>query len=136
MKNIEYLPEKKIKYFLGEFLASQGWTRKAESIVMNRDIDIEAYRGNDKWIIEIESPDSLTSEIFYSFVSVLGRILQRMDNNNCKYSIALPDIKPFRRLWERLPELAKNRAKITVLFVSETGAVDEMRNSSFSLIGD
>lgn len=133
MKNTEYLPEKKIKYILGEFLASKGWGHKPDSTAINRDIGIEATRGNEKWIIEIESPDTLTNEITYSFVSALGRILQRMENKNYKYSIALPDIKPFRRLWERLPELAKNRAKITVLFVSETGAVEEIEDNPVQL---
>jgi hypothetical protein len=131
MKNTEYLPEKKIKYFLEEFLNSQGWTRETDSVSINRDIDIEVKRGIEKWIIEIESPEVFDNEITDSFVTVLGRILQRMDNSKSKYSIALPDIKPFRRLWERLPDLAKNRTRITALFVSETGAVVETGNSSF-----
>jgi hypothetical protein len=130
MKNIDYIPEKKIKYFLEEFLASQGWVQDLGGTAFNRDIDIAATRGEEKWVIDIKSPDSLAGDIVNSFVAVLGRILQRMDDNNCKYSIALPDIKPFRRLWERLPELAKNRTRITALFVSETGTVEEISNNS------
>jgi hypothetical protein len=134
MKSYDYLPEKKIKYFLEEFLTSRGWTCESESPVLNSNIDIEAKRGNEKWIIEIESPEVLAYEIIDSFVEALGRILQRMDNGNGKYSIALPDIKPFRNLWERLPNLAKNRTGITVLFVSNTGTVVETGNNSFLLI--
>jgi hypothetical protein len=131
MKYENSLPEKKIKYFLETYLAQQGWIREPESRLPNWDVDIEVKRGNEKWIIEIESPEVFANEIIDSFVSVLGRILQRMDNDKYKYSIALPDIKPFRRLWERLPDLAKNRTGITALFVSETGTVVETRDSSF-----
>jgi len=128
MKNGAYLSEKKIKYFLEEYLSEQGWTREPDGVDANRDIDLEVRRGDDRWIIEIESPYSLTGDILNTFVSVLGQILQRMDDHKCKYSIALPDIKPFRRLWDRVPELAKNRTRITALFVNETGTVEEVVN--------
>ena len=130
MKNIEYLPVKKIKYFLEEFLISQGWTHEPAGTAVNRDTDIDMKRGDERWIIEMESPFSLTGLITNSFVSVLGRILQRMDDKNCKYSVALPDIKPFHRLWERLPELAKSKIGITALFVDEMGMVTEVENKN------
>lgn len=129
MKNVDYLPIKKIKYFLDEYLASQGWVHEP-GMDVNRDIDIAVKQGEDRWIIEIESPFSLNGLITNSFVSVLGRILQRMDDKNCKYSVALPDIKPFRRLWERLPELAKSKLCITALFVDEMGMVTQVENKN------
>jgi len=124
MKNEAYLPEKKIKRILENFLTSQGWKYKDDEL-MNHCIDIEAQRGKEKWIIEIKGAETLTPAIVISFVSVLGKILQRMNDQKCKYSIALPDEKPFRRLWERLPKLAKSRIQITALFVSAEGYVAE-----------
>jgi hypothetical protein len=124
MKNTGHLPEKKMKYILEEYLSSQGWEREFSSFD-NHDIDLEVRRGEEKWRIEIKSAFTLTHEIINSFVSVLGQVLQRMDDQHYKYSIALPDTKPFRRLWERLPRLAKSRIGITALFVSESGGVEE-----------
>ncbi len=60
------------------------------------------------------------------FLGVLGELLQRMTDPAAKYSIALPDLPQFRRLWDRLPELAKQRTGISALFVSESGRVDEV----------
>lgn len=35
-----------------------------------------------------------------------------MNDSEARYSIALPDLEQFRRLWERLPKLAKERTTI------------------------
>jgi hypothetical protein len=57
------------------------------------------------------------------FVAILGEMLQRMDDPNARYSIALPDLAQFRGLWERLPRLAKTRTRISALFVDAKGHV-------------
>lgn len=59
------------------------------------------------------------------FLGILGETLQRMADEEAKYSIALPDVPQFRGLWSRLPELAKSRTTITALFVSPEGVVRE-----------
>ena len=46
-----------------------------------------------------------------------------MTHPQARYSIALPALPQFRGLWARLPELAKNRTGIGVLFVDEAGRV-------------
>jgi hypothetical protein len=52
------------------------------------------------------------------FLAALGELLQRMDDTNARYSVAMPDLPQFRGLWERLPKLAKQRLGITALFVN------------------
>jgi hypothetical protein len=59
------------------------------------------------------------------FLAILGEILQRMSDPEAKYSIALPDLGQFRNLWARLPELAKSRTGITILFVNADGDIEE-----------
>jgi hypothetical protein len=59
------------------------------------------------------------------FLAILGELLQRMDDEATKYSIALPDLPQFRGLWDGLPTLAKTRTGITALFVSQDGSVIE-----------
>jgi hypothetical protein len=124
MKNLACLPERRIKQILEGFLTSQGWKPEV-AWGFTYGIDIEAKRNTDRWIIvvKVSEPSNLT--IINSFVSVLGKILQRMNDPKCKYSVALPDTAPFRRLWERLPILAKNRTQITALFVNPAGTVIE-----------
>jgi hypothetical protein len=60
------------------------------------------------------------------FLSVLGELLQRMDDPDARYSLALPDMKQFRKLWQRLPQLAKSRTTISALFVDPLGKVEEV----------
>ena len=57
------------------------------------------------------------------FIGILGEILQRMNDINARYSIAFPDIEQYRRLWNKLPRLAKERTAIDLILVDETGNI-------------
>jgi len=118
------LSEHKIKQILETYLSTRGWdTRIAWD--KGHGPDIEAKRGTERWIIEVKGPGSRDQMRVNYFLFILGEILQRMNDPNCKYSIALPDMKQFRGLWERLSELAKNRTGVTALFVNSVGGVVE-----------
>lgn len=58
------------------------------------------------------------------FLSILGEMLQRMDDPAARYSIALPNMQQSRNLCMRLPVLAKKRVGIDAIFVSENGTID------------
>ncbi len=125
MKDNDCLSERRIKQILGGFLSSHGWDAEI-AWGCSHGIDIEARRNTARWIIEVKVPESSNPLIVNSFVSVLGEILQRMNDPECKYSVALPDTEPFRRLWERFPVLAKDRTQVTALFVKAAGDVIEV----------
>ncbi len=48
-----------------------------------------------------------------------------MEYPTARYSIALPDMKQYRGLWDRLPQLAKSRTGVSALFVGADGEVIE-----------
>lgn len=50
--------------------------------------------------------------------------LQRMDDPDARYSIAFPDMKQYRGLWERLPQLAKERTTIDMLLIDSKGNIE------------
>lgn len=120
------LSEDDVKRCVKEWLESDGW-----QVVVRwgreRGTDNEATRDGGCWVIEAKGCGSLNAMRVNYFLGMLGEILQRMDDVAARYSIALPDIQQFRRLWERLPEVAKSRTRITALFVSTDGAVVEVR---------
>jgi hypothetical protein len=118
------LPDKKMKRILERFLLSQGWNPEI-NWRPNHGVDIEAKRDLRIWIIEVKGSRYPSLIPVNSFVSLLGEILQRMDNDTSKYSIAMPDTGPFDRLWKRLPSLAKSRTGISALFVNPSGFVRE-----------
>jgi hypothetical protein len=120
------LTEDGVKRALEGWLRGQGWM---PNIMWQRDrgIDIDARRGDDRWIIEVKGCGSRQQMRVNYFLAVLGELLQRMDDEQARYSIALPYLPQFRRLWERLPKLAKSRTTITALFVRENGSIIEAR---------
>jgi hypothetical protein len=117
------LSEDEIKEVLERWLVADGWTSKV-AWGRTTGIDIDAKRGRERWIIEVKGPGSLPAMRVNYFLAMLGEVLQRMDAADVKYSIALPDLKQYRGLWERLPALAKARTTISLLLVNTAGKVD------------
>jgi hypothetical protein len=116
--------EDQLKTALQHWLEAQGW-RVEVAWAKARGIDVRARRGDEHWIIEAKGSGSLDPMRVNYFLGVLGETLQRMDDPKAAYSIALPDLQQFRKLWSRLPVLAKQRTKITALFVKEDGWVEQ-----------
>ena len=114
--------EDEIKKVLNEWLIADGWQTKV-AWGRTRGIDIDAAKNDERWVIEVKGQGSLNPMRVNYFLSILGETLQRMSDPNAKYSIALPDLKQFRGLWNRLPQLAKQRTQISILFVSKSGEI-------------
>ena len=122
--DIYTLSEKLIRQNLENYLTERGW--EIEDIrSTNRGIDLNARMHVIRWTIRANCFQLSREGIVVSFVSAIGEIVQRMNDPNRRYSIVLPDIPPFRRLWDRLPDTAKERIQITALFVQSTGNIIE-----------
>ena len=120
------LSEDEIKQSIKEYLDKNNWNA---SIAWGQKpgIDIDAHRNGVRWIIEVKGHGTLNPMRVNYFLAVLGELLQRMDDSNAKYSIALPDLQQFRNLWIKLPRLAKQKTGISCLFVDSTGNIREER---------
>jgi len=116
------LSEDDVKQFLEKWLIGEGWQVQV-AWGHAPGIDIVACRGTRRWVIEVKGSGSLNAMRVNYFLGVIGETLQRMDDPDASYSIAFPDIQQFRRLWERLPAIAKNRTGISALFVDKNGSV-------------
>lgn len=116
--------EDNLKQILKDYLHSEGWETQ---IAWGRipGIDINSIRGTERWIIEVKGLGSSNPMNVNYFLGVLAETLQRMDDPNAKYSIALPDVKQFRNLWNRLPLIAKKRTGISAVFIDEAGIIYE-----------
>jgi hypothetical protein len=125
--NHDNLSEDAIKHTLDNYLTKNGWEMEI-AWGRKQGIDIDAHRGKDRWVIEVKGHGSLSAMRVNYFLAVLGELLQRMNDKNAKYSIALPDISQFNNLWSRLPSLAKQKLNISCLFVGHDGSVVEKDN--------
>lgn len=116
------LTEDELKKVLKLWLESQGWSVEV-AWGGAHGVDIAARRNEELWLIEVKGRGSRPPMRVNYFLAILGETLQRMSEPSAKYSIALPDLPQFRRLWDRLPALAKERTSISALFVSDVGNV-------------
>ena len=123
--DIGALSEDEIKNALASWLADKGWSTEI-AWGRKQGIDIDAKRGKMRWIIEVKGPGSRPQMRVNYFLAILGETLQRMDDPSAKYSISLPDLPQFRGLWKRLPNIAKKRTGVSMLFVSLNGQIDEV----------
>lgn len=92
----------------------------------SRGVDLDAQRESARWFIEAKGCGSRDAMRTNYFLCTLGELLQRMKEEDARYSVALPDMRQFRRLWEGLPALAKSRTRITALFVKASGEIEEV----------
>jgi hypothetical protein len=130
----DFLSEDSLKMYLKNCLESQGWQVKV-AWQKQRGIDIEAFKNRQHWIIEAKGTGSRDPMRVNYFLSILGETLQRMSDPNAKYSTALPDHEQFRKLWTRLPDLAKLRTGISALFVNREGHVEEVGRGNSAAAG-
>ena len=119
------LCEDDVKRAVTAWLESSGWEVDVRW-GRERGIDIEATREGERWVIEAKGCGSRDAMRVSYFIAMLGETLQRMGDPSARYSIALPDMTQFRRLWSRLPALAKSRTQISVLFVAANGSVEQV----------
>ena len=114
------LQEEDIKRILTDKLCSDGWSVKT-AWGHSPGADIDATKNGHRWLIEVKGPGSRSPMRVNYFLSILGEILQRMEDPKAKYSIALPDMEQYRRLWNKLPKLAKERTTIDLILVDQSG---------------
>jgi hypothetical protein len=122
---IDPLSKDEVKRKLQAWLEGIGW-----NVVVtwgrSQGINIDARQSGRRWVIEAKGRGSLDPMRANYFLEVLGELLQQMSDSEAKYSVALPDLPQFRRLWNRLPDLAKRRTGISALFVNDSGRIREV----------
>jgi hypothetical protein len=118
------LSEDEVKKTLERWLREKGWNVQV-AWGRQQGVDIEAQRSGKRWLIEAKGCGSLAPMRVNYFLCMLGELLQRMDDPQARYSIALPDLKQYRGLWSRLPRLAKERTGIGAIFIAPSGEVAE-----------
>lgn len=117
------LQEEDIKHVLYDYLTKEGW---AVEVAWGHKlgVDIDARKNGKRWLIEVKGPGSRQPMRVNYFIGILGETLQRMNDPDARYSIAFPDMRQYRGLWERLPQLAKERTTIDMLLIDSEGNIE------------
>ena len=125
-RNPNPLEEDEVKDILQRHLQSQRWQVKIRR-GQTKGIDVEATKSSERWVIEAKGWGSGREQQQGNyFLVALGELLQRMERDDAKHSLAFPDIPRYRALWDRIPRLAKQRTGISCLFVGTAGQVVEV----------
>jgi hypothetical protein len=115
------LSEDEVKQGAKEYLEAAGfhvtvaWGRQ-------HGIDIRAVSGAEVMLLEAKGSAMNPPQQVNYFLGALGELLQRMSDPEATYGLALPDSQQYRGLAARLPALAWQRLRLTVLFVSKDDA--------------
>ena len=126
VENDQLLSEDTLKKHLENWLIHNGWKVQV-AWGHSQGIDICAIQDNKRWVIEVKGEGSRQPMRVNYFLAILGETLQRMNDPEADYSIAIPDLQQFRNLWDRLPILAKQRTGISVLFVDCSGKITHQK---------
>jgi len=113
------LTEDEVKQGTKEFLEAEGFH---VTIAWGRDrgVDIQAVSSSGIVLLEAKGSAQNPPQQVNNFLNALGELLQRMAEPDAMYGLALPDNAQYRGLVDRLPQLAWERLRLTVLFVSKT----------------
>lgn len=118
--DLTLISEDEVKRAVKSYLEGQGFS---VSVAWGRQhgIDLDARRGDDRWIVEAKGTAPRGPQQVNYFLSALGELVQRMDDDAARYAIAVPDNPQYRGLVARLPMPARRRLNLTVFFVRREG---------------
>jgi hypothetical protein len=85
-------------------------------------IDLDARHSDGRrYIVEAKAEKGVTGAQQHNyFVGMLGELVQRMDDADATYAVALPENRQYRGLVDRLPRLARERLGLRVFWVART----------------
>ncbi len=114
------MTEAEVVQSVAAWLRSQGWN-VIHANYRARGLDIEAEKSGQRWFIEAKGDhrgDKPNNRL--NFNGALGQIVNNRQDQQAKYSIALPDIPLYKTLWNNSP--AAGRCPVnSCLFVPIAG---------------
>lgn len=115
------LTEDEVKQGVKGYLEAAGF-RVTVAWGRQHGIDIRAVSGAEVMLLEAKGSAVNPPQQVNYFLGALGELVQRMSDPAATYGLALPDSQQYRGVAARLPALAWQRLRLTVLFVSKDGA--------------
>lgn len=89
----------------------------------NVDLSCVHPESRESWMIEAKGQ---SKSIGVDFKTAIGQIIFRMDNNDYKYGIAVPNTKQYLSQINKVPDLVIERLRLVFFVVSEDGSVSTL----------
>lgn len=104
-------------------------TEICTSWLLDRGWDVESENGkliavkeNEKWVIDIHGMKRGRKQ---SLPAKMNDILKQMEDGNTRYSMAMNDSLSYRRQWNQIPHVVKEKLNVSVLLADKKGNVVE-----------
>lgn len=98
------------------WLLERGWD------VMPVNGKLVAIKDNEKWVIDIHGMKRGRKQ---SLPAKMNDILKQMEDGNTRYSMAMNDSLSYRRQWNQIPHVVKEKLNVSVLLADKKGNVVE-----------
>lgn len=110
------LTEDEVKAAVKEDLVARGYDVE---VAWGRSpgVDIVARCNDGRLMLEAKGEAANPPQQVNYFLGAIGELVQRLDDPDAHYGLALPDHRQYRGLVSRLPRLAWTRLQLVVLFV-------------------
>ena len=102
-----------IKSWLGE----HGWEYEEHKGI------IEAHHEGKRWIINVQGIHRGRKQ---PLPLKLSEIIRQMDDEEAVYSLAFNDSASYRRQWQEIPQVVKERLHMSVIFADKKGNIVEL----------
>ena len=98
------------------WLLDRGWD---VSVINGK---LVASKENEKWVIDIHGMKRGRKQ---SLPAKMNDILKQMEDGNTRYSMAMNDSLSYRRQWNQIPHVVKEKLNVSVLLADKKGNVVE-----------
>lgn len=114
------LTEDEVKSAVKDHLVAEGFTVQV-AWGRERGVDLDArHRDGRRWLIEAKGEVAAGPQQVNYFLGALAELIQRMEDPDATYALALPDNRQYRGLVERLPDLARQRLGLRVFWTARS----------------
>ena len=98
------------------WLSNRGWD------VTSDNGKLIARKEDEKWVIDIHGMKRGRKQ---SLPAKMNDILRQMEDGNTRYSMAMNDSLSYRRQWNQIPHVVKEKLNVSVLLADKKGNVVE-----------
>lgn len=121
----EKLRAKRLKQGLSALDLSEictNWLQERGWDVMPVNGKLVAIKENEKWVIDIHGMKRGRKQ---SLPAKMNDILKQMEDGNTRYSMAMNDSLSYRRQWNQIPHVVKEKLNVSVILADKKGNVVE-----------
>lgn len=99
------------------WLNEHGWSYEENKGVL------EAFNGDKKWVINVQGIKRGRKQ---TLPVKLGEVIKHIDDLNTHYSMAFNDSLTYRRQWNEIPTMVKERLNMSVILADKKGNITEL----------